>query len=77
MILYITFDPWSDLGAGWTPAFVVDEIELQFIMGQEPYSSDDRSYWIGGLGYGESFRGNTVKYFHCKFCISEDIIYVE
>ena len=35
------------------------------------FSSDDRSYWIGGLGYGESIPGKTVKYIHKHLCFSE------
>ena len=71
-----TFDHLSELGAGWAPAIPVDEAELQFIMGQELFSSDDRSYFIGELGYGESIPGNIVKYLQCKFCIFDNMIYI-
>ena len=48
-----------ELGAGLAAAYANDETELQFIMNQEGESSDDRSYWIGGLGYVENIPGNT------------------
>ena len=40
-----------ELGPGWAPAVVDDVVELEFIQEQERLSSDDRTYWIGGLGY--------------------------
>ena len=33
------------------PAIANDAAELQFIQDQERLSSDDRTYWIGGLAY--------------------------
>ena len=50
----------AELGAGWAATYAADETELQFIMNQESESSDDRSYWLGGLGFGESIPGNTL-----------------
>ena len=40
-----------ELGTGWAPAVAEDVVELEFIKEQERLSSDDRTYWIGGLGY--------------------------
>ena len=40
-----------ELGTGWAPAVAEDVVELEFIKEKERLSSDDRTYWIGGLGY--------------------------
>ena len=63
LISIYTFNSWEisliyssqslllELGTGWAPAVADDVVELEFIQEQEQISSDDRSYWIGGLGY--------------------------
>ena len=40
-----------ELGIGWTPAVADDPTELNFIQDMERSSTDDQSYWIGGLAY--------------------------
>ena len=40
-----------ELGIGWAPAVADDATELTFIQDTERSSTDDQSYWIGGLAY--------------------------
>ena len=40
-----------ELGIGWAPAVTDDATELTFIQDTERSSTDDQSYWIGGLAY--------------------------
>ena len=41
----------TELGSGWAPAVADTYTELKFIQQQERLSSNDQSYWIGGLAY--------------------------
>ena len=40
-----------ELGIGWAPAVAGDATGLTFIQDTERSSTDDQSYWIGGLAY--------------------------
>ena len=40
-----------ELGGGWAPAVVDDLEELGFIKKYGRKSTDDQTYWIGGLDY--------------------------
>ena len=42
-----------ELGTGWAPAVADDAAELKLMQEQERISTDDRTYWIGGLAYDQ------------------------